>query len=120
MSADNFYVVREVIMVGGLERWYVTMGFASSDVVTEHVYPDLDRDKWFDNSEDALEYAVTEYSEYGVSKGECVYELLARRLHQTENLQSLIDQYVDSGTERRDWDTFLLDLQCSIWDSERA
>lgn len=64
MSADNFYVVAQRPDNG---RWYAFMGFASDDGDFE---PNLHEDWSFETELDALHWAMSEYSEYGVQSGE--------------------------------------------------
>ena len=61
MSADNYYVVRK----DAYGFFVPVMGFASAD---EHYVPRVEsRDKRFVTIKDALDWALNDYSEYGVS-----------------------------------------------------
>lgn len=65
MSADNYMLIRKI---GG--RFAVTMEFASDDEPGSVQYePDEDgimQTRWFDTAEDALTYARSEWTEYGI------------------------------------------------------
>jgi len=67
MSADNFYVIRKD--TNG--KFVAAMGFASDYVGNDEPgwgLPDIeDNDPKFDSLDEALEFAVNQYSEYGVS-----------------------------------------------------
>lgn len=94
MSADNFYVVQP-----WQDRFAVTMEFASDE--HERTPRDLDRAvhaghaRLFDTPEEALDYAASQYAEYGVvnlipdAKASGLLALL-RRL--AENEQTYITQ----------------------------
>lgn len=64
MSSDNFYIVRKHPFGG----FAAVQGFASDvDENDEQIYPEASvTDKQFKTIGEALNYAVTEYSEYGV------------------------------------------------------
>lgn len=61
MSANNFY---RVMKFGG--RYAVEMGWMEDDAGLEDT-PDEERAVWFDSLDEAMKYASSEYSEYGVT-----------------------------------------------------
>lgn len=73
MSADNFYIVRKHPLGG----FAAVMGFASdTDENDEQIMPEAEiNDKQFDKWQDAWNYALGEYSEYGYDvHPECMEE----------------------------------------------
>lgn len=79
MSADNFYIVRKHPFGG----YAAVMGFASDvDDNDEQIYPEAEiTDQQFKSIGEALNWAVIQYSEYGVDvHPECESKSVVRRI----------------------------------------
>jgi hypothetical protein len=82
MSADNFYIVRKHPFGG----YAAVQGFASDvDDNDEQIYPEANvTDQQFKSIGEALNWAVMEYSEYGVDvHPECESKSVIRRIKHT-------------------------------------
>lgn len=79
MSADNFYIVRKHPFGG----YAAVMGFASDvDDNDEQIYPEVEvTDQQFKSIGEALNWAVIQYSEYGVDvHPECESKSVVKRI----------------------------------------
>jgi len=68
MSADNFYLITPHPTSG----FAVLMGFASNE---DEVLPASKKDKSYPTLNEAINYAMDEYSEYGVQVAQVAYDL---------------------------------------------
>ena len=86
MSADNFYIIRNHPKGG----FAAVQGFASdTDDNDEQIYPEVSvNDREFRTISEALEFAMNEYSEYGVDiHPECTSKSVIKRIKKTKDIK---------------------------------